>query len=93
MLNLDDLGPAPRLHSAFRRRAPQVAAAIVEDEKTGLRYVRASYRDAGPMRVEWTGETYRWGPGNGPWETLHPDPEQTADAVALGLGARTDDPR
>ncbi|TDD59944.1 hypothetical protein E1293_46040, partial [Actinomadura darangshiensis] len=59
----DIFGPAEVLHAAVRRRAPQVAVAIVLDEEEGLRRVSVTYRDVGPYLVGWDGTAYEWRTG------------------------------
>jgi hypothetical protein len=80
-------GPAEVLHAAVRRRAPQVAAAIVLDEQEGLRRVRVTYRDAGPYLVGWDGTAYEWRSGPASGLPLPADPERAADSIATALGA------
>ncbi|NVI91188.1 hypothetical protein [Actinomadura sp. BRA 177] len=83
----DMFGPAEKLHAAVRRRAPQVAAAVVLDEEAGLRRVRVTYRDAGPYLVGWDGTTYEWRSGPASGLPLPTDPERAADSIAAALGA------
>ncbi|WP_433225639.1 hypothetical protein [Actinomadura formosensis] len=83
----DLFGPAERLHAAVRRRAPQVAAAIVRDEEDGLRRVRVTYRDAGPWLVGWDGAAYEWRSGPASGLPLPADPERAAGSIAAALGA------
>ncbi|RFS84588.1 hypothetical protein D0T12_13625 [Actinomadura spongiicola] len=92
MLTFNSFGPAERLHTAIRRRAPQVAAAVVRDDETGLSHVRITYRQAGPLTADWDGTAYRWRHGDGPYESLPADPEQAADAIAAELGVRIEHP-
>ncbi|TDE25240.1 hypothetical protein [Actinomadura sp. 6K520] len=77
------------LHAAVRRRAPQVAAAIVLDAEAGLRRLCVTYRDAGPYAVGWGGTAYEWRSGPASGLPLPADPERAADSIAAALGALT----
>ncbi|MFB4308453.1 hypothetical protein [Actinomadura sp. GTD37] len=83
----DMFGPAEKSHAAVRRRAPQVAAAIVLDEESGVRRLRVTYRDAGPYIVGWGGTAYEWRSGPASGLPLPADAERAADSIAAALGA------
>ncbi|GGV34308.1 hypothetical protein GCM10010182_67800 [Actinomadura cremea] len=84
---LEPFTPAQKLHAALRRRIPQMAAALVRDEGTGLTHVQVTYRHIGPYEVDWTGTTYRWRPGPDSSKPLPADPEAAADEIGDALGA------
>ncbi|MFV2172374.1 hypothetical protein ACFHW2_11670 [Actinomadura sp. LOL_016] len=84
---LEPFTPPQKLHAAIRRRVPQIACAMLRDEKAGLTRVRVTYRHSEPLEIEWDVDTYRWLTGPDKGKSLTADPEAAADAVADKLGA------